>query len=76
MGRTVTPELAVAIAIITPTMTVAAAAYRLGGKLNGLQSCLETMRKELDGVTGENLKLSAELRALRDLLTALVAKER
>ena len=71
-----TPELAVAIAIIAPVMTVAATAYRLGGKLNGLQSCLENMRKELDILRGENFQLSAEIKALRDLLTVIVTKER
>lgn len=69
-----TTEAALMIAIIAPAMTVAGAAFRLGTKLNGLQSCLETMRKELDNVSGENIKLSAELRALRDLLTAIVSK--
>jgi uncharacterized protein YoxC len=72
----VTPELAVAIAIIAPVMTVAATAYRLGGKLNGLQSCLENMRKELDILRVENFQLSAEIKALRDLLTVIVTKER
>jgi uncharacterized protein YoxC len=72
----VTPELAVAIAIIAPVMTVAATAYRLGSKLNGLQSCLENMRKELDILRGENFQLSAEIKALRDLLTVIVTKER
>ena len=71
-----TTEAALMIAIIAPAMTVAGAAFRLGSKLNGLQSCLETMRRELDNVNAENNKLAAELRALRDLLTAIVAKER
>lgn len=71
-----TTEAALMIAIIAPAMTVAGAAFRLGSKLNSLQSCLETMRKELDNVNSENVKLSAELRALRDLLTAIVAKDR
>ena len=69
-------EAAVIIAIIAPAMTVATAAYGLGGKLNGLKQSLESMRKEVDQVRGENTKLSAELRALRDLLSALVSKER
>jgi len=71
-----TTEAALMIAIIAPAMTVAGAAFRLGSKLNGLQSSLETMRRELDNVNAENNKLAAELRALRDLLTAIVAKER
>lgn len=71
-----TPELAVTIAVIAPVMTVAGTAYRLGGKLNGLQNCLEKMRQELDTVRGENFQLSAEIKALRDLLTVIVTKER
>jgi len=71
-----TPELTIAIAIVAPIMTVAGSAYRLGGKLNGLQNCLENMRRELDQVRGENTKLAAEVMALRDLLKALVSKER
>lgn len=71
-----TPELTIAIAIIAPIMTVAGSAYRLGGKLNGLQNCLENMRRELDQVRGENTKLAAEVMALRDLLKALVSKDR
>jgi hypothetical protein len=71
-----TPELAVAIAIMAPVMTVASAAYRLGGKLNNLQTCLENMRREVDNVRAENVKQAAELRALRDLLSALVNKNR
>jgi len=71
-----TPELTIAIAIVAPLMTVAGSPYRLGGKLNGLQNCLENMRRELDQVRGENTKLAAEVMALRDLLKALVSKER
>lgn len=71
-----TPEAATLIAIVAPLMTIAAAGYRLGGKLSNVQASLESMRNELDSVRGENTKLSAELRALRDLLTALVTKER
>ena len=71
-----TPEAATLIAIVAPLMTIAAAAYRIGGKLSVMQQCLETMRKELDSVRGENHKLSAEVKALRNLLTALVTKDR
>ena len=71
-----TTDVALMIAIIAPAMTVAGAAFRLGSKLNSLQLCLETMRKELDNVNAENNKLAAEVRALRDLLTAIVAKDR
>lgn len=70
------PDVAIAFAIIAPVMAIAGSAYRLGHKLQSVEMSLEKMRKELDQVREENTQLSAQLKALRDLLTVIVTKDR
>ena len=69
-----TLEATLLIAVAGPLMTVAGVGYRLGMKLNSLSSSLQQMKNELENVSKDNLRLAAEVKALRELISALLKK--
>jgi regulator of replication initiation timing len=69
-----TLEATLLLAVAGPLMTVAAVGYRLGVKLNSLTTSLTQMKRELENVSKDNLRLAAEVKALRELIGALLNK--
>jgi len=70
----VTLEATILLAIFAPLATVAGVGYKIGGKLNSVANCLDSMRKELAEVSKDNMRLSAEVKALQSLINALLKK--
>jgi regulator of replication initiation timing len=69
-----TLEATLLLAVAAPLMTVAGVGYRLGVKLNSLTSALQNMKKEVENVSKDNVRLAAEVKALRELIGALLRK--